>query len=357
VIGSIPGSPTTKEIVMVELKEAPRPKTENGSGAFQTILFAADFSENSTESFRAARTLAEKDKSRLVVFHAAEPNTVAEEPGCYGQQVVQFFPIELDKAQHEALKQKMRFVYAAGGHPDVDYETGEGDPSREILRIAKQVDSDLIVMGTHGRTGLRRILAGSVAVAVLRGASCPVMVLRSVEQPRPSAEVRTIVHPSDFSIDSEAALRVARQLAREQEARLVILHVESLDVISYGTPMDEFDPGVFMKDLERLRKRVEGPDLKYPIATVLRRGSVPEGIIDVAREMNCDLIVMGTHGRTGLSRLVMGSVAEDVLTRASCPVLMVKAGQHAASRSDQPLRNLSQPSDSPNFDRTRSHTS
>jgi nucleotide-binding universal stress UspA family protein len=308
---------------------------------FRTILFAADFSENSKEAFRAACILAVENNSKLVVFHVAEPNFVAEEPAYYGQQITQFFPKELDKTQHEALRQKIRLVYPPESPLDVDYETREGDPSEEILRMANQIGSDVIVMGTHGRTGLRRILAGSVAVAVLRGASCPVLVLRNVEHPRPTAELRTIVHPTDFSIDADAALRVASWLAREHGARLVILHVECLDVLSYGTPADDVDPRVFKKALDNVRKRVETPDLKYPIETVLRRGFAPDGIVAAAEEMDCDLIVMGTHGRTALGRLLMGSVAEHVLPKASCPVLLVKASQHvSALKSKQPFDEL-----------------
>ncbi len=76
--------------------------------------------------------------------------------------------------------------------------------------MAEEIDSDLIVMGTHGRTGLRGLLAGSVAIAVLRGARCPVLALRSAEHPRETKEIRVILHPTDFSVDSEAALKVAR---------------------------------------------------------------------------------------------------------------------------------------------------
>ena len=214
---------------------------------------------------------------------------------------------------------------------DVEYDTREGDASAEIFRMANEIDSDVIVMGTHGLTGLQRMLTGSVAVAVLARRPCPVMALRSGKEPPRSREIRRILHATDFSIDAEAALRVASRLAREHEARLIILHVQSLDVLSYGTPADEIDPRVFKKALDKVRERIEGPDLKYPVKTVLSRGFVPEVITETAQEMDCDLIVMGTHGRSGLSRLLMGSVAEHVLPKASCPVLMVKAGQRAAA--------------------------
>ena len=308
---------------------------------FQTILFAADFSDNSKEAFRAACSLAVENKSRLFVIHVAEPKYVAEEPVCYGQQTVQFFPAEPDRARHEGLTQKLREVYSPDHPLDVEYQTIEGDASEGILRVAKEIGSDVIVMGTHGRTGLRWLLAGSVAIAVLHGALCPVLAFRCSEQPRQVKEIRVILHPTDFSIDSEAALRVAHGLAREHGARLIILHVEPIDVSTYGTPAADVDHRVDRETIENVRKRVDGPDLKHPVETMLRRGFAAEGIIETAEELDCDLIAMGTHGRTGLSRLLMGSVAEHVLPKASCPVLMVKARKWvSALTSNQPAEEL-----------------
>jgi nucleotide-binding universal stress UspA family protein len=300
---------------------------------FGTILFAADFSENSKEAFLAACSVAVENQSRIVVLHVAEPEFVPEEPVYYGQQAVQFFPREPIRARHEALEQKMREVYVADRRLELEYQLREGDAAVEILREARQVGSELIVVGTHGRTGLRRLLAGSVATAVLHGAPCPVLALRSAEQPRPARGIHVILHATDFSVDSDAALRLARQLAREHGARLFILHVERLDVLSYGTPAADVDPRVFMDALDNMRKRVDGPDLKSRVETMLRRGFAPEGIIGAAEEIGCDLIVIGTHGRTGLSRLLMGSVAEHVLPKASCAVLIVKAGQRGSVRA------------------------
>ena len=217
-------------------------------------------------------------------------------------------------------------------HPmQLEYIATQGDAAEEILRKTKEVGSDLIVMGTHGRTGLRRMLAGSVAVAVLRGAPCPVLALRSVEQPRKSNEIRVILHPTDFSVDSDAALRAARWLAREHGARLIVLHVAVIEGLLVGTPAAEVDSQIHRKALEDVCKRVEGPDFKHRVESMLRLGYAAEGILQTAEEVGCDLIVMGTNGRTGLSRLLMGSVAEHVLAKATCPVLVVKATQQAAA--------------------------
>jgi nucleotide-binding universal stress UspA family protein len=80
--------------------------------------------------------------------------------------------------------------------------------------------------------------------------------------------------------------------------------------------------------LEVARRLVDGPDLKYPVETWFSRGQEPDEIVRVARDVGCDLIVMGTHGRTGLSRLLMGNTAESVLPEANCPVIIFKAPQH-----------------------------
>ena len=105
----------------------------------------------------------------------------------------------------------------------------------------------------------------------------------------------------------------------------------SLEDLLAGTPAAEVDPRLYREALEDVRKRVEGPDLRHRVESLLRRGYAAEGILQSAEEVGCDLIVMGTNGRSGLSRLVMGSVAEHVLAKADCAVLVAKAGQHASS--------------------------
>jgi nucleotide-binding universal stress UspA family protein len=294
---------------------------------FTTMLFAADFSENSKEVFRTACLLAVENQTRMIVLHVAEPDWVPEEPVPYGQQFAQFRETDRNRSYHSALRHKLRDFYAPKRPIEVQYQLREGQPSVEILHVAKESGADLIVMGTHGRTGLSWLLAGSVAIAVLRGAQCPVLALRFPEMPRDSNGIRVILHPTDFSVESEGALRVARGLAQAHGARLIILHVAMLQVLMDGTSAAEIDPRFYSDTLEDVRQRVDGPDLKYPVETMLRRGYEAELITQTAEEIGCDLIVMGTHGRTGLSRLLMGSVAENVLPKANCPVLVVKPAQ------------------------------
>jgi nucleotide-binding universal stress UspA family protein len=308
---------------------------------FRTILFAADFSENSLEAFRAACSLAVDNKTRLIVLHVVEPNWVAQEPVFFGQGKVQFQNAGRDAAFHESLRRKLCEVYAPNHPIDIVFETKEGNAAAEIVKAADAVGSDLIVMGTHGRTGLRWLLAGSVAIAVLRKARCPVLALRSLAVPRKAEDMRVILHPTDFSEYSEEAVRVARSLARDLGARLVILHAAPLEVLIDGTPAAETDARFYYDELARIRKRLDGPDLKYPVETRLSRSFPPDGILQTAEDIGADLIVMGTHGRTGLSRALTGSVAESVLPKADCPVMVVKSSlSQPAPTADQPAEDL-----------------
>jgi len=291
---------------------------------FRTILFAADFSERSKEAFQVACSLAHEQKTRLLVLHVIEKRPDSEPPLAYGELGV---PISLGAGilpDHEALKQGLCEFYAPRHPIDVAYYVRDGLPAEALLCMAHEIGCDLIVTATHGRTGLRRLLAGSVAEAVLRKARCPVLALHTLEPAGEAPGIRVVLHPNDFSENSEPALNVARLLARDHGARLVVLHVAPPEVLINGSTMVPTDPRVYRDALEEIRGRLEGPDLKFPVETRAVQGDSAAEILRAAKEAECGLIVMGSHGRTGLGRLLMGSVAEAVLRKATCPVLIVK---------------------------------
>ena len=247
---------------------------------FQTILFAADFSDISQEAFRIACSLGLEGESRLHLLHVVEPDWVPEEPAGLGQ-LIQFYDASTDGGQDEAVTRRLRAAYVPSRPADVDYHTRHGDAAAEILRMADELKADLIVVGTHGRTGLCGLLAGSVATSVLRRAHCPVLAVRSAERPRMAEANRFILHPTDFSANSEEALRVAHALARDLGVRLVILHVVPFDVL-INDIVEPVDPRVYDDALEEVRRRVDGPDLKHPVGTRRRRrpcrgGDRPDG--------------------------------------------------------------------------------
>jgi nucleotide-binding universal stress UspA family protein len=297
---------------------------------FRTILFAADFSENSREAFRAACSLAVENKTRLFVLHVAERHDSTSAPVDQGTQKSASHGGEPAESRRKALRQKLREIYAPKRPIDVEYRTCEGEAAEQILRTADELGTDLIVMGTHGLTGLHRILAGSVAIAVLRRASCPVLALRCGARPDEGESLRVILHPTDFSEGSAAALRVARSLACDRGARLILQHVAPFPTVGPDGMVERFDVADFSDALEAARETVDGPDLKYPVETWFSRGYAPDEIVRVAREVRCDLIVMGTHARTGLGRLLFGNTAEAVLPEADCPVIVLRSPRESA---------------------------
>jgi nucleotide-binding universal stress UspA family protein len=287
---------------------------------FRTILFAADYSANSMAAFRMACSLAADNKTRLVVLHAFERDAALGDAP---------LPAEARKAE----QRKMAQMYAPSYPIEVEYRTRQGHAADSILDTAREIGSDLIVLGTHGRTGLRRLIAGSIASSVLHRAQCPVLALRAQDGSPRADEIGVILHPTDFSSSSETAQVVARSLARDLGARLVILHVIPVETAMEGTMAAEVDPALYRDAVDAVRQRLDGPDLKHVVETMLTHGFAAEEIVRVASELRCDLIVMGTHGRTGLGRLLMGSVAEGVLPKAECPLLVVKPGPGTSAAS------------------------
>jgi nucleotide-binding universal stress UspA family protein len=136
--------------------------------------------------------------------------------------------------------------------------------------------------------------------------------------------IRTVLLPTDFSAPSEVALELACSLARGYGARLILLHVAAYEMTGEGMMAAQRDPVYYRDALNEVCDRVIGPDPGFPVETCLREGPPAEEILRAADDLEADLIVMGSHGRTGLGRLLMGSVAEAVLRRAGCPVLLAK---------------------------------
>lgn len=135
--------------------------------------------------------------------------------------------------------------------------------------------------------------------------------------------IRTILHPTDFSVYSQHAFKLACSLARDYKARLVVLHVAEPPLAVYEGAMltVPINPELLLAQL----KEVQPDDSSLRVEHRLLEGDAVEGILKAAKETDCDLIVMGTHGRTALGRLLMGSVADRVVRKAACPVLTLKS--------------------------------
>jgi len=137
--------------------------------------------------------------------------------------------------------------------------------------------------------------------------------------------IRTILHPTDFSANAAHAYQVARALARDFRTRLFVVHVGAAPVIRPVQGGAPGEPEEYQEELSAklFQLRTENPGIEVETRLALGVDPATE-ILRLAREIACDLIVMGTHGRTGLGRLLMGSVAEEVVRKAPCSVLTVK---------------------------------
>lgn len=291
---------------------------------FNRILFAGDFSGCSREAFGAACSLARGPGAHLYVLSVVEPVLLA---GPTGQSRGPSLPAVLPPdtpAHRKEIEGRLHTYYPADAPIAVDYLVRDGDASREILRAADEVDADLIVVGTHGRSGVDRLVCGSVAESILERSSRPVLVVRAPGVTLQAMPIRLILHPTDFSASSWPALGVARALARANGAKITLLHVAPAEVLPGGTFYAPADLGPEREALARLRDETARAGLEGSVQTRFSQGDPVTEILRAAEELRCDLIVMGTHGRTGLRRLLMGSTAESVIRKAACPTLVVK---------------------------------
>jgi nucleotide-binding universal stress UspA family protein len=314
----------------------------------KTILYAAAFSERAHEAFRLACLLAHESGARIVILHVVESARneptrvnhcqpilpfVIEQTGAAGMAMAPSglaVSVKDHLNQLARLKERLGQHYRPSGPIDVEFRTEAGEPAEKILRTALELKCDLIVMGTHGRGGVPRMLMGSVAEAVARAAPCPVLTLRTPDPGNTTRErIETILVSTDFDESSALAARIGSVLARQLGARLVLLHVVPMDVLGPGEVPLPIDLDRYHASLEALRSELSRAAPAFPVEVRLGRGDVAAEILKTAESVGCDLIVMSTHGRSGVSRVLMGSQAEAVSRRSNCPVLTIKPHTHA----------------------------
>jgi nucleotide-binding universal stress UspA family protein len=284
------------------------------------ILCPVDFSEFSKTAFEYAVSFASRYKAELYVQHVIEPITALFTyetlPGWRELYA------EFRAGAEEALEE----LTAVGLTRDVQPETclQVGNPADLILKLARRVAVDLIVMGSHGRRGLDRLLTGSVTERVLRKAQCPVLAVQKPihdllqREPGHDLAIRRILLPSDFSDHARHALTYALSLAKEYHAQLTLLHV--LEEVGRDKEL-QAEIARLVRDLESLlpHDARSGCEIK----TIARIGKPYWEIIQLATESQTDLVVMGGRGRGALDLAVFGSTTYRVLQLAPCPVLSV----------------------------------
>lgn len=267
----------------------------------EKLLLSTDGSKFSEGAVRESINLAKTCGSKLYTVSVIEvnPEFVALAP-----QVVEKFEKET-RVHLESIKTR-----ASNEGVDCEIIAHEGEePFQYIIDEAAKKKVEMIIMGRRGRTGLKRLMMGSVTAKVIGHAPCKVLVV-----PKAAAEVtyKNILIATDGSKYSEAASREAISIAKRTGSDLIVLSVATKDA---NLPAAK-------KSVEKVEKIAESEDIKVKVLTL--KGSPYEVIVKTAEQKKADVIVVGSHGRTGIERLLMGSVTERVIGHAGCAVLVVK---------------------------------
>jgi nucleotide-binding universal stress UspA family protein len=292
-----------------------------GTTTMHAILVPLDGTAQSQRVLPCAEALALGTDGWLLLMEAAEGHAFYEEDARLARRTAvaaaEQYLAELERSERGHGVAAARVVL-------------EGPPVPAILAAAESSDADLIVMATHARRGLDRLVAGSVAEEVLGRSSVPVLLVPpGAVEPPPSEGVLRVLVPLDGSRLAEAALEVAAALAPPSRLELLLLRVAAPpDRADARRPLASQTVAARVRADDRLRRlRAAGA----VVTTEVRAGRDPAATIAaVARERSCHLIAMATHGRSGLARLLLGSVAAATLTRASVPVLLVRPADLAA---------------------------
>ncbi|MFO0828226.1 MAG: universal stress protein [Phycisphaerales bacterium] len=290
--------------------------TQIDASTLRTIVVSTDFSNPARRAIEWAIAIASAHQARIVLVHAMPVHA----PG----------GADFERAMHDATIRKLR----EASEPIVEAKLAMttdcriGKPYSVICDAARDAGADLIVIGSRGLTGLDRFLLGSTADRVLRTASVPVLTVHP-DDPRP--QVRHVMFATDFSASSKVAMSASMRLlsAFTPPVRLTMLHVSVPPYVVGGIdiPMplvpdwDKIDREA-RRELDATAEAARSD--RVQVTADIVRGQPAPVIIDEARSRHVDIIALGTHGATGLDRLLLGSIAERVLHHAPCPVLTTR---------------------------------
>ena len=275
------------------------------------ILIPTDFSPEADSAREAARSLALKSGAELHFLHVLEPvsgygfnfSGPNDEAGLL--QVYQMKLIEQATQQLKKVALSSEFMGIT-----THYETRVDDIYKAVLEYSKEKHIDLIVMGSKGISGLEEVLIGSNAERIVRLSNAPVLVIKKSV---PDFDVKKIAYATNLEANVDKVVAGLKSFQEAFGAEIMLVNI--------NTPNNFYRTRSILTMLENFAKRHH---LTNYTTHVYSDTSEEEGIIYFAEDYDADVIVMGTHGRTGFSHLLSGSLAEDVVNHSSKPVLTIK---------------------------------
>ncbi len=308
-----------------QLPAASSRETQSATSPFKrkNILVPVDFSDCSRRALDYAIPFARQFRAGIALLHVIHVNYYAT-----SNDYMTFDYSELlDETRRAGEKQLNDLARSVRKKYPVETVIQTGHPGSLIVDTARKLGIGLIITSTHGRTGFKRAFLGSTAEHVVRYAPCPVLTVPG--RKAPPFQLKKILVPIDFSKVSKEALAYAAFLAGQFGAEIILLHVTEKAPIDYllGPGLMNHLVVPMMKQAEANLARVAGNLSKVHgtrLSAVVRQGRPFEEIYRAARTLGADLIVLTTHGYTGLKHVVLGSTAERVVRHADCPVLVVR---------------------------------
>jgi nucleotide-binding universal stress UspA family protein len=295
------------------------------------IVVGIDFSESSTVAAGQALDLARHTGAQVVLVHVGIVPSTKPPPGegsvAEWERLLRE-QLSADRRGLEDLRERL-----SGQGADVSHMVIDGFPDTGLVKAAEELGAEVIVTGSHGRTGVARWLLGSVAERTVRLSKGAVIVAR--KGANSGGGYRRIMVPTDFSDHAHEALRTALIVAGSDGAHIDLVHFWQLPMVGGG-----YDPGIdaTMGSVGGLRQAIEsdadrrGRELVEEVSSDHLRvtyktvqGGAAHGVVDRATNASTphDLIVLGSHGRRGVRRFLLGSVAETVVRHAPCSVMVV----------------------------------
>lgn len=301
--------------------------------AINRILCPIDFSEYSEHALDFAVRLGAWYRASVEVIHVLPllpPSSVSP----------------LGEASRQVAEKHLAQAVDRCSRPDVKVEPAlieSSDAAGAIIKRADEIEADMIVTGSHGRTGFSRVLLGSVVEALLHRSHRPVLVvpshLAASRRARPVGFKR-VVCAIDFSAASLAGLEYALSIAEEADARLTLLNVIERPPELEHSPLEpDFDVDRYHAEAEaqqltKLQALVPEHAGEYcTVKMAVLEGSASRQLLQMAAAQDADLIVIGVHGRNALDVAIFGSTSKDVVVKAQCPVLVVPTGRRRSLRA------------------------
>jgi nucleotide-binding universal stress UspA family protein len=301
-----------------------------GIEMYERLLVPLDGSELAEVAIPYAEELAGKFGSKVILLNVRRPSEDPSNPehGAYLNKMIAMIEDDTKKSPALSSGEKAKVESAIIGLSGLLTH-----PAEEILDYAEKENISLIIMATHGRTGIKRWALGSVAEKVVRASTKPILLVRANINGRNKISLRNILVPLDGSKQSESLLPNIKNLASELKSKVILLHVilqpyhiyagaEGVVEVRYTREELKMKRVDAKNYLERLGRLCIGKGIIF--STQVRVGEAAEEIIKLAEKHNIDLVAMSTHGRSGFSRWEHGSIADKVLHAGNTPLLLTR---------------------------------